>query len=182
MCYLHPQLRSLSEPIIASDRRHLPPPPRAADRPSQCFQPRQNCPAGQPPTPNSAAHADPRRRGYTRGAKFPPLWADLLKGRTKGRDWTALKVLRARSSARSHSTAVLPVPAKLIERSSLRRKDPPIGIVGGVGAAENVECLLEIAIVRKRSPISGKKRLVTGVSDGGLFEHRYRLGPLPRDS
>jgi hypothetical protein len=51
-----------------------------------------------------------------------------------------------------------------------------------MSAAEDVECLLEIAIVRQRSPITGKKRLVTGVSDRGLFEHRYRLGPLPRGS
>jgi hypothetical protein len=42
--------------------------------------------------------------------------------------------------------------------------------------------LLEIAVVRQRSPITGKKRLVTGLSDRGLFEHRDRLGPLPRSS
>ena len=49
-----------------------------------------------------------------------------------------------------------------------------------MGAAEDVECLLEIAIVRQRSPIAGKQRIVTGMSDRGLFEHRDRLGLLPR--
>ncbi len=60
----------------------------------------------------------------------------------------------------------------------MSREDPPIGIVGGMGAAEDVEGLLEIAIVRQRSPITAKKRLVAGVGDRGLFEHRHRLRPL----
>jgi len=72
------------------------------------------------------------------------------------------------------------VSAKLIEYRSLDREDPPIGIVGGVGAGEDVECFLEIAIVCQRSPITSKKRLVAGVSNRGLLEHRDRLGPLPR--
>jgi hypothetical protein len=41
---------------------------------------------------------------------------------------------------------------------------------------------LEIAVVHQRSPITGKKRLVTGVSDRGLFEQGYRLRPLSRGS
>ena len=49
-----------------------------------------------------------------------------------------------------------------------------------MGAAEDIEGLLEIAVVRQRSPVTGKKRLVTGMSDRGLLEHRDRLGPLPR--
>ena len=48
-----------------------------------------------------------------------------------------------------------------------------------MGLAEDVECLLKIAVIRQRSSITGKKRLVTGVSDRSLFEHRNRLGPLP---
>ena len=72
------------------------------------------------------------------------------------------------------------VPAELIECGSLRREDPPIRIVGGMGAAEDVERLLEIAVVRQRSPVAGQQRLVAGVGDRGLFEHRDRLGPLPR--
>src|SRR5258705_13111099 len=107
VCYSPPHVHSPSETTIASDRRHSPPIPQCVDRPLECSQPRANGPAGQPPAPNSAVPADPPPRGCTRAAKSPPLWADLLKGRTKGRDWTALKVLRARFSARSHSTAVL---------------------------------------------------------------------------
>jgi len=51
-----------------------------------------------------------------------------------------------------------------------------------MGAAEDVECLLEIAIVRQRSPVAGQQRHVTRLSDRGLFEHRDRLGLLPRGS
>ena len=51
-----------------------------------------------------------------------------------------------------------------------------------MGAAENVECLLETAIVEQRAPIAGQQRLVVGVGDRGLFEHRNRLGALPRGS
>ena len=48
-----------------------------------------------------------------------------------------------------------------------------------MGAAENVECLLEIAIVEQRAPIAGQQRLVVGMGDRGLFEHRDGLGALP---
>src|SRR6202011_4487507 len=68
----------------------------------------------------------------------------------------------------------------LVESPPLSREDPLLGIVGGMGLVEGVECLLEIAIVRQRSPITSKQRLVAGVSDCGLFEQRDRLGPLPR--
>ena len=49
-----------------------------------------------------------------------------------------------------------------------------------MGAAEDIEGLLEIAIVRQRSPITGEQGLVAGMSDRGLFEHGDRLGLLPR--
>jgi hypothetical protein len=48
-----------------------------------------------------------------------------------------------------------------------------------VGAAEDVECFLEIAVVRQRSAITCKKRLVGGVGDRRLLEHCDGLGPLP---
>jgi hypothetical protein len=51
-----------------------------------------------------------------------------------------------------------------------------------MGAAEDVECLLEIAIVRQRSPITGKKRLVIGMKERGLFEYGDRLRALSRGS
>ncbi len=49
-----------------------------------------------------------------------------------------------------------------------------------MGAAEDLECLLEIAVVGQRSPIPRNERFVAGVSERGLFEHGDRLGPLPR--
>ena len=48
-----------------------------------------------------------------------------------------------------------------------------------MGAAEDVEGLLEIAIVRQRAPVSGKQRLVLGLGDRRLLEHGDRLGALP---
>jgi hypothetical protein len=48
-----------------------------------------------------------------------------------------------------------------------------------MGAAEDIECLLEIAIVRECPPITGNEGLVTGVCDRGLFKHGDCLGPLP---
>jgi hypothetical protein len=71
------------------------------------------------------------------------------------------------------------VPAQLIERGSLHRKDSPIGIIGRMGAGENIERLLEIAVVGKRPAISGEQWLVAGMGDGGLFEHGDGLGALP---
>ena len=71
------------------------------------------------------------------------------------------------------------MPAELIERGALHRKDPPVGIVGRVGAAEDVERLLEITVVGKRPAVARKQRLVAGVGDGGLFEHGGGLAALP---
>jgi hypothetical protein len=67
------------------------------------------------------------------------------------------------------------VPAELIEHCALGREDSPIGVFGGVGAAQHIECLLEIAVVPQRAPIAGKQRLVAGMSDAGLLDHRNRL-------
>ena len=47
-----------------------------------------------------------------------------------------------------------------------------------MGAAEHVEGLLEIAVVRQRAAVGGEQQLVAGMGDGGLFEHRNRLRPL----
>ena len=44
-----------------------------------------------------------------------------------------------------------------------------------MGAAEHVEGLLEIAVVGQRAAVAGEQRLVAGMGDGGLFEHRNRL-------
>ena len=71
------------------------------------------------------------------------------------------------------------MPAELIEHGSLHRKDPPVGIVGRMGAREHVERLLEIAVVGQRPAESGEQRLVAGMGDGGLFEHGGGLGALP---
>src|SRR6267378_8175863 len=48
-----------------------------------------------------------------------------------------------------------------------------------MGAGENIERLLEIAVVGKRPAISGEQWLVAGMGDGGLFEHGDGLGALP---
>src|SRR4030088_913924 len=71
------------------------------------------------------------------------------------------------------------MPAKLIERGALHRKNSPVGIIGRMGAGENIERLLEIAVVGKRPAISGEQWLVAGMSGGGLFEHGDGLGALP---
>ncbi len=71
------------------------------------------------------------------------------------------------------------MPAELIERGALHRENPPIRIVGRVGAAENVECLLRIAVVGERAAPRGEQHLIAGMSDGRLLEHGGRLGALP---
>ena len=48
-----------------------------------------------------------------------------------------------------------------------------------MGARENIESLLEIAIVGERPAVAGQQRLVAGMGDGGLFEHGGGLGALP---
>src|SRR5450759_2531355 len=48
-----------------------------------------------------------------------------------------------------------------------------------MGARENIERLLEIAIIGERPAKAGKQRLVAGMSDAGLSEHGHRLGALP---
>ena len=48
-----------------------------------------------------------------------------------------------------------------------------------MGARQHVERLLETAVVGQRAAESGQQRLVAGMGDGGLFEHRRRLGALP---
>ena len=48
-----------------------------------------------------------------------------------------------------------------------------------MGAGEHVERLLKMAIVGQRSAIAGEQRPVTGMGDGGLFEHGDGLGALP---
>ena len=47
-----------------------------------------------------------------------------------------------------------------------------------MGAGEDVEGLLKIAVVRQRTSMSGEQRPVSGMSDAGLFEHGDRLGFL----
>lgn len=49
-----------------------------------------------------------------------------------------------------------------------------------MGAAEDVEGLLEIAVVCQRSPVTRKQGFVAGVGDRDLFEHGDRLGLLSR--
>src|SRR3974377_15929 len=49
-----------------------------------------------------------------------------------------------------------------------------------MGAAEHIEGLLEIAVVRQSPPVSRKERPVAGMRDGGLLEHGNSLGALAR--
>ena len=72
-------------------------PPRAAGRPSQSFQPRPCCHAGQPPAPDWPARADRRPHGHGRGARSPPPSADPSKARRRARGSTAPPALQARS-------------------------------------------------------------------------------------
>ena len=48
-----------------------------------------------------------------------------------------------------------------------------------MGATENVERLLKIAVVGKRPAIARQQRLVAGVGDGGLLKHGGGLATLP---
>ena len=72
------------------------------------------------------------------------------------------------------------MPAQLIERGSLHRKNTPVRIIWRMGARENIERLLEIAVIGERAAIAGEQRPVAGMGDGGLFEHGDRLAALPR--
>src|SRR5258707_1195436 len=49
-----------------------------------------------------------------------------------------------------------------------------------VRTVENIERLLEIAVIGERAAIAGEQRLVARMGDGGLFEHGDRLAALPR--
>src|ERR1700688_2839272 len=70
------------------------------------------------------------------------------------------------------------MPPHLIERGSRHRKNPPVGIIGRMGASQNIERLLEITVVGERPAITGEQRLVAGMGDSGLFEHGSGLGAL----
>jgi hypothetical protein len=70
------------------------------------------------------------------------------------------------------------MPAELIERGSLHRQNSPVGIIGRMGAVENVERLLEIAVIGERPAEAGKQRPVAGMGDGGLFKYGNSLGAL----
>ena len=72
------------------------------------------------------------------------------------------------------------MPAQLIEHGSLHRENTPIRIIGRMGARENIERLLEIAVIGERAAIAGEQRLVAGMGDGGLFEHGDCLAALSR--
>ena len=49
-----------------------------------------------------------------------------------------------------------------------------------MGLAEHVEGLLEIAVVGERAAIAGQQRLVAGIGDRRLLQHRHRLRLLSR--
>jgi len=49
-----------------------------------------------------------------------------------------------------------------------------------MGAAEHAEGLLEIAVVRRRPPLSGQQRLGLGLNNRGLLDYRDRLRAVPR--
>ena len=80
-------------------------------------------------------------------------------------------VLELETSGIDDSLLVSGVELELIERGALHREQPPVRIVGRMGAGENIERLLEIAVVGKRPAITGEQWLVAGMGDGGLFKH-----------
>ena len=69
--------------------------------------------------------------------------------------------------------------AELVQRGTLHRKNSPIGIVRRVGATENIESLLEIAVIGECPSIGGEQLLVAGMGQAGLFENGSRLSTLP---
>ena len=71
------------------------------------------------------------------------------------------------------------VLAELVERRALHRENAPVRIVGRMGAAENIEGGLRIAIVGERAAVTGEQHLVAGMGNRGLFEHGGGLGALP---
>ena len=141
------------------------PPARAAGLPSQGFRPRPCGPAGRPRVPGSAARADRRRRGYRRGARPPPPSAVPLKERRKGRDWTAPTARPARFAARWHNIAALPRGGRVGRVRRLGPREFANRDRRGMGTAEHVEGLLEIAVVRQRPAVTGQQRLVAGMSN-----------------
>ena len=52
------------------------------------------------------------------------------------------------------------------------------GLSGEWARGEHVERPLEVAVVGERAAVAGEQRLVAGMGDGGLLEHRNRLGAL----
>lgn len=70
------------------------------------------------------------------------------------------------------------VAAELVEHRALRRQDVPVGILGRMRAAQDIERLLEIAVVGERTAVAGEQRLVAGMGEHSLLHHRNRLGAL----
>jgi len=71
------------------------------------------------------------------------------------------------------------VATELIEHGTSSRENRQ-SIVGAMGAAEHAEGLLEIAVVRRRPPLSGQQRLGLGLNNRGLLDYRDRLRAVPR--
>jgi hypothetical protein len=70
------------------------------------------------------------------------------------------------------------VAAHLIEHGALHRENPPVRLVGRMGALQHAERLLEIARIGERAAIGAEQRLVFRVVDRGGLEHRGRLRAL----
>jgi hypothetical protein len=70
------------------------------------------------------------------------------------------------------------VAAELVEHGALGRENPPVGLIRGMGAGEDVERLVETADIGERPAIGAKQRRVARIGKRCLFEDRGRLAAL----
>ena len=70
------------------------------------------------------------------------------------------------------------IAAELIEYRTLRIEDFPIGLIGRMRAAQDLERLVVIAGVSQRAPIGTEHRLVVRIADRSLLQHGNGLSTL----
>ncbi len=70
------------------------------------------------------------------------------------------------------------VPAELVEYRALRRKNPPVGLIGRMGAVEHLKRLLQIADLRQRLAVGSEQDGIARLTQGSLLEDRDGLRTL----
>src|SRR6202030_2390712 len=70
------------------------------------------------------------------------------------------------------------VPAELVEYRTLRRKNPPVGLIGRMSAVEHLKRLLQIADLRQRLAVGSEQNAIARLTQGSLLEDRHGLRTL----